>query len=98
MANHPYFYLNQLLGAYFHQDAYIDGESDESILSTYIESSWPYQRLGVRADILRFLHNHPTGIREAFEKTFVPDVSVGEEDEGVRRWLTKLEETLSCVC
>jgi hypothetical protein len=95
MENNPYPYLDQLLGGYFHQDAYVDGDTDESILANYIQTSWDYQRLGVRADILRFLHNHPSETKQAVESTFQPDITVGKDDAAVRYWLLMLLHSLT---
>jgi hypothetical protein len=89
-----YPYLKTLLGGYFHQDAYDDAENDDEVVEEFIATSWPYQRLGVRADIGRFLHEHPEGLLAALERTFSPGVILATDDAGVRAWLLKVEAAL----
>jgi hypothetical protein len=89
MESYPY--LSDLLGGYFHQDAYDDDATHESIMQTFRESSWDYQRLGVRADIKRFIHQHADNLLTDFKETFEPDIIVGESNEDTRAWLMKIE-------
>jgi len=86
-----YPYLSELLGGYFHQDAYDDAENDEEIMRGFRRSSWDYQRLGVRADIRRFLHQHRGDLLAAIERTFHPSLILGKTDAEAREWLTKIE-------
>jgi hypothetical protein len=87
-------YLRDLLGGYFHQDAFDEGRDDDAILVDFKGSSWPFQRLGVRADIGRFLHEHPEHLLEALERTFSPGVTIATSDEQAREWLQKIGEAL----
>jgi hypothetical protein len=88
-------YLRDLLGGYFHQDAYDDGQDDDAILSDFKTSSWPFQRLGVRADIGRFLHEHRDYVLQAFDRTFSPGVTVASNDDEARAWLEKVARALT---
>jgi len=89
-----YPYLKAFLGGYFHQDAYDDAEDDDEIVRDFIATSWPHQRLGVRADIGRFLHEHPERLLAALNRTFSPDVILAEDDAGARAWLLKVDGAL----
>jgi hypothetical protein len=87
-------YLRDFLGGYFHQDAYDDGQGDDEIIRDFKASSWPFQRLGVRADVGRFLHEHREHLLETLERTFSPGVTIAENDEQARVWLQKFDEAL----
>ena len=89
-----YPYLSELVGGYFHQDAYDDGESDENVIRDFIKTSHAYQRLGVRADVQRFLHQHRGELLKALEKAFAPGVVLGESEEELEAWLHKLDGML----
>lgn len=88
-------YLRDFLGGYFHQDAYDEGQDDDAILSDFKTSSWPFQRLGVRADIGRFLHEHRDDVLRTFERTFSPGVTVASNDDEARAWLEKVAQALT---
>ena len=87
-------YLSDLLGGYFHQDAYDDDQDDEAIMRTFRQTSWEYQRLGVRADIRRFLHQHAGELLNAVELAFRPCIIVGSTDDDARAWLMKIDALL----
>jgi hypothetical protein len=89
-----YPYLSELLGGYFHQDAFDDGETDDDIIREFIATSHAYQRLGVRADVQRFLHQHRGELVTAVQKAFAPGVILGESEEELDGWLGKLERML----
>ena len=93
---HPYPYLAHLLGAYFHQDALDDGQSADDIVRDFAETSHAYDVLGARADILRFLHQHSTDtdLVGSINRTFKPDLSIGNSDAEARAWLTRVQELL----
>jgi hypothetical protein len=80
-----------LLGGYFHQDCYeLDG-TDEAIMQEFRKTSWDYQRMGVRADIRRLLHQHSSDLLEVIQKAFAPAITVGSTNEEARSWLLKIE-------
>ena len=66
----PFPYLSALLGGYFHQDCYDFGDSDEDIMRDFRKSSWDYQRMGVRADIKRLLHQHGDDLLAVIQEAF----------------------------
>lgn len=88
-------YLGDFLGGYFHQDAYDDGQDDDAIIADFKSSSWPFQRLGVRADIGRFLHEHREHVLAALERTFSPGVTIARNNDEARTWLQKVERALT---
>lgn len=90
MPQEVYPYLEQLLGAYFHQDAFDSGETVEEIIEDFKATSWDYQRLGARADIQRVIHQHPDDLLITIQSLFAPQVVMGDNDAEVRDWLTKL--------
>lgn len=90
-----YPYLRDFLGGYFHQDAFDEGQDDGAIVEEFKATSWPFQRLGVRADIGRFLHEHADGLLKAFERTFSPGVTLASTDEQAQAWLRKVDAALA---
>jgi CdiI immunity protein len=77
--NHDdYYYLSGMLG-YFHQDAHIFGDTNDDIIAEYIKTSWPYERLGLRADIERFSRKHPNDSFDAMTNLF-----------SMAKWLSKV--------
>jgi hypothetical protein len=93
---HPYPYLAHMFGAYFHQDALDDGQTDEAILREFSEVSHAHDVLGARADILRFLHEHPDDkdFLGALNGTFTLDLSIGSTAAEARTWLVRAEQLL----
>jgi hypothetical protein len=85
-----YPYLEHLLGAYFHQDCYDFGDTNEDILNDYVESNWPHQRLGLRADIERFLHAHPDDAFEAMTKRFSMSAYPQLDNMSMAKWLREV--------
>lgn len=93
-AHNGYPYLAQFLGGYFHQDCMIHGETEASIIAEYIRTTHPYQRLGLRADVERFLHQHAENTLSQFEAAFAPDVALADDDVGLTAWLRALIQRL----
>ncbi len=85
-----YYYLDHILGSYFHQDCLDDGQTVEAIIADYIKTHGPYDRLGLRADIQRLLHMHPDDPFDAMEKLFSMDVSPQLDNESMAQWLREL--------
>ena len=90
-----YPYLSELLGGYFHQDAFDDAETDDDVIRDFIQTSHAYQRLGVRADVQRFLHQHRGELVKAVEKAFAPSVVLWENEEELEAWLRKIDGMLT---
>jgi len=96
LVSDPYPYLEHLLAAYFHQDAFDDGETDEEIIRVFKTTSRAYEVLGARADIERFLAQHGgRGLSRALNGAFRHQVVLGESDEEARMWLARTLELLS---
>jgi hypothetical protein len=89
-----YPYLTDLLGGYFHQDAFDDGETDDDIIREFVATSHAYQRLGVRADAQRFVHQHRGELVKAIQAAFSPAVTLAESEAEWEQWFEKLERML----
>lgn len=87
-----YPYLFALLGGYFHQDAWDEGDTVEDIIEEYKRTSQPYEQLGARADIARYLDRHQDdpNFLATLERVFSPSVVTGEDDAAARAWLKRL--------
>ena len=92
-----YPYLAHLLGAYFHQDCYDDGETDAEIIADFIASTWPYQRLGTRADIERLLHQHADDLLVTINTLFKPDIEMPSPHEATADWLRAVAAKLAAA-
>jgi hypothetical protein len=93
-ASYPY--LSHLLNAYFHQDALDDGATDDDIVREFAASSHPHDTLGVRADILRFLHQHAQDedFIGSLNRTFKLDLAIGATDAEAKAWLSRVQRLL----
>lgn len=91
-----YPYLSHLFSAYFHQDALDEGATDDDIIRDFAATSHPHDVLGVRADILRFLHQHAQdkGLLGSLNRTFKPELSIGATDAEARAWLSRVQDLL----
>jgi len=87
-------YLENLLGGYFHQDCYDDGATDEDILKDFSSTSHDYERLGVRADIHRLLHQHGDQLLDFVQHVFQPNIIIGESNENARDWFLRVAKAL----
>ena len=93
-ASYPY--LAHLFSAYFHQDALDDGATDDDIIHEFVASSHPHDVLGVRADILRFLHHHSQDkdFLDVLNRTLKPDLAIGSTDAEAKAWLSRVQSLL----
>ena len=94
MTKSPYPHLDRLLGGYFHQDCYDDGESDGDIVANYIDTQSEAAVAATLRDIERFVADHPTGMLTAFERAFNPSILIGENDGEAKDWLTTIASRL----
>ena len=96
LTSDPYPYLDHLLGGYFHRDAYELGHTDEEIVREFKTHSQEYELLGLRADILRYLHLHDDDpqLLKSFNRLFSPTISIGRNDADARAWLGKVLQLL----
>jgi hypothetical protein len=96
LTSDPYPYLDHLLGGYFHQDAYELGHSDEEIVHEFKSHARDYELLGLRADILRYLHLHDDDPQflKSFNRVFTPSITLGHNDGEAREWLERLLRSL----
>jgi CdiI immunity protein len=78
-----------MLDAFFHQDAFDDGETSEEIVREFASVAQPYDVLGVRADIRRFLAQVPAGraLLPYFDEILAPDLILANDDEELKNWL-----------
>jgi hypothetical protein len=96
LTSDPYPYLDHLLGGYFHQDAYELGHSDDQIVLEFKAHARDYELLGLRADILRYLHLHDGDpqLLKSFNRAFSPSISIGKNDAQMRAWLGRVLQLL----
>ena len=87
-------YLEALVGGYFHQDCYASGVTVDDTLRDFRSTSHDYQRLGVRADIHRLLHEHRDQLLYVIEKTLQPSIIIGETRAEAEAWLSKVANAL----
>lgn len=95
MPSSRYPHLAQMLGAYFHQDCYMDGASDAEILDDFRAAKPASYVAATVKEIDRFLAAHPHGLLAALEATFAPDVTLGEDDDEACAWLMAATKRLS---
>lgn len=88
-------YLRDMLGAYFHQDAFASGDTVDTIVADFKASSWDYQRLGVRADVRRLLHEEGGHLLATLQNVFSPHVTIGGSDAEVRTFLETVDAALN---
>jgi hypothetical protein len=96
LTSDPYPYLDHLLGGYFHQDAYDLGHTDDEIVNEFKSHARDYELLGLRADILRYLHLHDDDpqLLRSFTRVFSPSISIGKNDAEARAWLRRVLQLL----
>ena len=87
MPSARYPHLTQMLGAYFHQDCYMDGASDSEILDDFRATKPAAYVAATAEEIDRFLAAHPAGLLAALDTTFAPDIIIGESEDEAREWL-----------
>ncbi len=85
-----YPYLTNLLGAYFHQDCYDHGDTDEDIINDYVNSTRSDQRNGLRSDIDRFLRTYSQNLIDAVDRIFSPDVQLATDNAAMAHWLREV--------
>lgn len=66
--------LHELLGAWFHQDFDIVGDSIAAIIAAFNEVSSPAEREAVSENIARFLHDVGSDCDAEFVRIFRPDI------------------------
>jgi putative acetyltransferase len=93
---HPYPYLAQLFDAFFHQNEFREGKTDDDILRAFSDSSHPHDVLGTRADSLRFLreHGNDENFVASLYRYFQLELSTGATDADARAWLASVESLL----
>jgi hypothetical protein len=87
--------LADLIGAWFHQDYDIEGETIPEIVGAFRAVTTPVERATVRADIARFIAEHPQDLDEAFESTFRPGVIPSAFSGSTRGFLDDIDGVLS---
>jgi hypothetical protein len=91
--------LDNLLGAYFHQDFDIFGSNLQEIIATYRADASEELCKSTRADIERFLQKYgpeERNVSEALERVFKPGVIVeGWEGLNAKQWLERIAQLLA---
>jgi hypothetical protein len=93
--NRTYPRLANLMGAWFHQDYDIEGETVEEIVSAYRAVTPADHLQQLRAEIDGFVAEHPHDLMESFEATFRPDVDVAVFSGSVRAFLHEVSAIIS---
>lgn len=86
--NSDYTYLDQFINAYFHQDCYDEGETDEQIMAEYMRVTSQEEKKALEADIITFLADS----KDAYQRVlslFSPSIILGDNNEQVRIWLQR---------
>ena len=95
MTADDYSALADLIGAWFHQDYDIEGETIPEIIATFRAVTTPAERALVSTDIARFIAEHPRDLDEAFENTFRPGVIPSAFSGSTRRFLDDIDAALA---
>lgn len=90
-----YFYFAHFLSAYLHQDYIEVSGSLDGAVEDYLAQEPAYLSLGLRADVERFLAEHATAPRAAFDRTFPGAFHIGDDDDTARAWLTHILDRLA---
>lgn len=92
LTSDPYPYLDHLLGGWFHRDAFELGHTEFEIVQDFKLQARDYELLGLRADILRYLHLHDDDpqLLKSFNRVFAPSVPLGDNDTELRAWLGRV--------
>lgn len=86
--------LDQLLGAYFHQD-WVDEHLDErGVVSEFIKTNWRDDVTRTVADVERFALAHREDTMSALNEIFTPGIVVGRDDQEAMTWLLAVAEML----
>jgi hypothetical protein len=71
---HAYPNLSDLMGAWFHQDFDIEGNTVVEVVEAYKRVTPPATQTAVREDITKFLNDHADDVDGSFERIFNPDI------------------------
>lgn len=75
--------LAQFIGAHFHQDMDLFGETNDDIMAEWASGAHPSLCATLAAEIDAFLAAHPVAPLEAFNTLFVPDMPLADDDAGL---------------
>jgi hypothetical protein len=93
MNDSPYYQLDQLVNAYFHQDWSDDHE--ESVLASFVSSNWLDDVQLTIAQIEQYVAEHPGGLMEPFMADFNPMIIIGTNDAEAKVWLDRARNYLA---
>jgi len=89
--------LEQLMGAYFHQDWYLDADDEWGVVDRFVADA-PEMAANIPAEIARVLATHLT--EEAVEE-YVADLgceyAADPQDGGYREWLTEVASRVAAA-
>ncbi len=91
--NYPALY--ELLGAWFHQDFDIVGDSIAAIIAAFNDVSSSAEREAVRENIARFLHDFGSECDTAFVRIFRPDIDPRGFAESTQAFLEEIAQHLA---
>jgi hypothetical protein len=94
MTKHTYPALTDLMGGMFHQDFDIVGDTVSEIVRAFREVTPLAEQAELRAEIERFLAEHPEDLEEAFDATFKPSVIPSAFSGSTRAFLEEIRDLL----
>ncbi len=90
--------LKHLMGAYFHQDYDIMGDSEQDILREFAQCRSPKDLTGTIAELDVFLSLPEAGLLNRYAKeTGEWDMPIGDDDASARRWLEEARRIMMSV-
>jgi hypothetical protein len=95
MNDSPYYQLDQLVNAYFHQDWSDDHDDEESVLASLVSGNWLDEVQLTIAQIDHYLAEHPVGLIESFNSDFSPMIIIGSNDAEAKAWLDRARSYLA---
>jgi hypothetical protein len=86
--------IAELMDGMFHQDFDLVGSTVAEIISAFRDATPPEERLGLKAEIIRFLSEHGNDLDEAFELMFRPDIIPSAFSGSTRAFLEEIRDLL----
>jgi glutathione peroxidase-family protein len=83
-----------LIGAWFHQDFDIEGETAADVIAAFKNAEPAARQQEVRRDIERFLEDNAEDLEARFEATFQPDIIASVLSESTRVFLEEIAALL----
>ena len=86
--------LDNLLGAYFHQDYDLIADTLDGLLDDFVAHTAPAEVEDVLRDVDRFRHNHSAALSQAFHHAFPNALLIGSTEQEAACWFDWLRTGL----